>query len=181
MNNFCKEEIEPSLKLGRMIIFLKIVSIIHFIIILIDLIIQTRYLFFIVIQQIILYIGISSKYYGHYLLFILFCFFNLYQIIKILVTWAQKGFYKDNKIHQFCFYVFIFAFEIFCIFIAFQVYKQSKQEFRIRVGYANGQNEGYINIDNIYNHNLRENYHDNGNDNEENVPFRGQGFYGGRN
>ena len=181
MNNCCKEVIEPSLKLGRMITFLKIVSIIHFIIILIDLIIQTGFLFFIASQLIVFYIGISSKYYGHYLSFILFCSFNIYKLIKILVTWAQKGFYKDNKIHRFCFYVFIFVFEIFCIFIAFQVYKQSKHEFRIKVGYANDQNEGHINIENIYNHNLRENYHDYGNDNEENVPFRGEGFYGGRN
>ena len=59
MNNYCKEVIEPSLKLGRMITFLKIVSIIHFIIILIDLIIQTGFLFFIAIQIIIFYIGIT--------------------------------------------------------------------------------------------------------------------------
>ena len=71
------------------------------------------------------------------------------------------------------------VFEIFCIFISFQIYKQSKQEYRIKFGYANAQNEGYIHVDSIYNHNhyLIEDNNDYGNDNEENVPFRGEGFY----
>ena len=42
----------------------------------------------------------------------------------------------------FCFFVFIAVFELFCIFISFQAYKQSKQEYRIKFGYAEGENIG---------------------------------------
>ena len=173
MNRCCKQVIEPSLKLGKMIVFLKIVNIIHLIIINIDLFVIKIYFIFLMITQLIfILIGIYTKYFAHFLLFILICIFNFYKIVKYLVIWAQIGFYQNNKYIQFCFSVFLLAFEIFCIFIGFQLYKQTKQEFRIKFGFSSFENEGNINIQEINNNN----YRGNNNYNDEYIPIRGDGL-----
>ena len=61
MNGCCKEVLEPSIKLGRMISLLKIVVMIHFFLIFVDLfIIETGFFFLLFIQILVLLIGISS-------------------------------------------------------------------------------------------------------------------------
>ena len=126
---------------------------------------QSDFIFCLFIQEIFLIIGISSKYFVHYLIFIIICILNLYYDIQILGLWAQKGFYKNNKknnIYLFGFYSFILIFEIFCIYVLFQAYKQSKYEYKIKLGYVNNQNENSQN-----NPNFQENNVENNNDDED--------------
>ena len=60
--SFCKEVIEPSIKLGRMINFLKILYILHIIIIIIDIfIISTEFFIYLFLQKLILLTGISES------------------------------------------------------------------------------------------------------------------------
>ena len=166
--NCCKEVIEPSIKLDRMIKFLKTLYIFHIIIILIDIMaIQSDFIFCLFIQETFLIIGISSKYFAHYLIYINICIINLYYIFQKLGIWAQKGFYKNNNIYLFCFYSFILIFEIFCIYVLFQAYKQSKYEYKIKLGYVNEENENIPNNQHFQENN-RENNNDNINDNIDN-------------
>ena len=177
MNGCCKEVIEPSIKLGRMVTLSKILACFHFILILVDLfIVDTGIFFLMFIQFIILLVGISTKSFSHYLLFILNCFVNIFIIFQALGTWFQIGFYKNDNSIVFSFFVFLFVFEIFCIYVIFQSYKQSKQEYREKYGFAeegNGANggEGNIQIDNGNNNNNNGNF----------VPFQGNGVVVGGN
>ena len=157
--NFCKEVIEPSIKLGRMINFLKILYVLHIFLIFIDiLIIKADYFLLLIIQKLILLSGISSKYFVHYLIFILFCLNYLYIIIKIIIIWGQIGFDQKSNSYLFCYLVFLLAFEIFCIYTIFQVYKLSKYEYKIKLGYI---------IDENNNNRGNGNNQDNNNDNEQ--------------
>ena len=178
MNGCCKEVIEPSVKLGRMITLLKYVSIIHFLIIITDLfLIETGFFFLLFIQILVLLIGISSKYYAHYLLFILICFFNIFMTLQTLGRWFQIGFYKKDSSFAFSFYVFMLVFEIFCVFVVFQNHKQSKQEYRIKFGYAeeNDDENGNIHNQGMNENMVGRNY--NNNNNQGNfVPFQVQGI-----
>ena len=195
MNGCCREVIEPSLKLGRLIAFLKFVVFIHFFLVLVDLfIINTGFFFLLFIQILVLLIGISSKHFSQFLIFILICFFNFSLIFQTLGSWFQVGFYKNDSSFAFCFFVFMFVFELFCIFISFQAYKQSKQEFRIKFGYAAAENGGGVNNienaqdfeDNIQGFNNFGNNDNNNNNNNNNngggfVPFQGRGYAVGGN
>ena len=190
MNGCCKEVLEPSIKLGRMITLLKIVVMIHFCLIFADLfIIETGFFFLLFIQILVLLIGISSKHFAHYLLFILICFFNLFMTFQILGIWFQVGFFKNDSSTAFSFFVFIFVFEIFCIFVVFQSYKQSKQEYRQKYGFAAGENGGEEFLNGEENGNiqgLNNNQNDNRNNNNNNndggfVPFQGRGVAVGGN
>ena len=135
MNGCCREVIEPSVKLGRIVTLLKIIVVAHFLLIFIDLfLIETGFFFLLFIQILSLLIGISSKHFSHYLLYILICFFNFFMIFQSLGAWFQIGFYKNDSSFTFCFFVFIAVFEIFCIYAVFQAYKQSKQEYREKYG-----------------------------------------------
>ena len=186
--NCCREVIEPSLILGRQIIFLKMVIAAHFLLIFIDLIIiETGFFFSLLIQILLLFIGISSKHFAHFLVFILMCFINLFMFIDYLGRWFQFGFYESQSSFIFCYLVFITVFEIFCIFVVFQSYKQSKHEYRIKFGYVageNGEGENNQNADNIHENieginNLQNN--NNNNNNGGFVPFQGRGIAVGGN
>ena len=190
--NCCREVIEPSLKLGRMITFLKTIIFMHFFLIMIDLlVIETGFFFLLLVQILILFIGISSKHFSHFLLFILMCFFNLYMFIDYLGRWFQYGFYESQSSFVFGYLVFITVFEVFCIYIIFQAYKQSKQEYRIKYGYVAGENGEGENAENIHENiqginNLQNNNNNNNNDNNNNnnrgfVPFQGRGIVVGGN
>ena len=198
MNGCCKEVIEPSIKLGRLISFLKFIVFIHFMIIFIELfLIETGFFFLLFIQILVLLVGISSKHFAQFLLLILVCFFNFILIFQTLGSWFQVGFYKNDNSFVFCFFVFIAVFELFCIFISFQAYKQSKQEYRIKFGYAEGENiGGGNNIENAQDfednvqgfNNVGNNVNNinNGNNNNNNggggfVPFQGRGYAVGGN
>ena len=149
MNGCCQEVIEPSVKLGRMITFLKYIIVVYFFLIIMDLLlIDSGFFYYLFIQVLVLFICISTKHFGHFLFFILLLFFNLLIVFSVLGEWFQYGFYSNDSSIAFCYLVFIVIFEIFCIFVIFQCYKQSKQEYRIKYGYAEGENEGGENIQN---------------------------------
>ena len=189
--NCCREVIEPSLKLGRLLTFLKMIIVGHFLLIFIDLfLIETGFFFLLLIQILVLFIGMSSKHFSHFLLFILMCFFNLFMFIDYLGRWFQYGFYESHSSFVFCYLVFITVFEIFCIFTIFQAYKQSKFEYRIKYGYAAGENwdaEFNQNAEDIHENiqglnNLQNNNNNNNNNNNGGfVPFQGRGIAVGGN
>ena len=149
------------------------------------------------IQIIFLYVGISSKHFGHYLFFILICIYNISIGFNIVGLWFQSGFYDyEDKVPitetTFCFTIFILVFEVFCIYVVFQSYKQSKQEFRVNYGFIEGQNQIEENIQNepdIHENiqginNLQNNNNGNNNNNNNNegfVPFQGRGVAVGGN
>ena len=187
MNGCCNEVIEPSLKMGRIVTLLKYVATIHFILIFADLfIIETGLFFTLFIQAIVLLIGISSKYFSHFLLFILFSFFNIFWTFQTLGEWFQKGFYKNDSSFEFCFLVFLIVFEIFSIFVIFQAYKQAKQEYRIKFGYAAQENGLGENLQNAQDLNNAQDFNNDNNNNNNNdnggfVPFQGIGIAVGGN
>ena len=137
MNSCCREIMEPSIKFARMITLLKILGFINIPIILSDIFIfGTRFFIYLLIQLLGLLIGISSKYFGYYLFYLLYGILIICSCLGEIGTCLQIGDYNDHDYLSFCFISFIFIFEIFCIYVIFQVYKQSKHEFRINFGYA---------------------------------------------
>ena len=186
--NCCREVIEPSVKLGRMITFLKLIIVVYFFLIIVDLFLfETGFFFMILIQILVLFIAISSKHFAHFLLFILMSFLDFLMYFDYVGRWFQIGFYERQNSFVFCFLVFISIFQIFCIYVAFQLYKQSKQEYRIKYGYAEGgngegvnnQNDGDIHV-NIQGINNAQN-NNNNNNNRGFVPFQGRGYAVGGN
>ena len=179
MISWCQKVIEPSLKLSRMLKFLKYILLVQLLLMMIDIIfIQTNIFFLLFIQLFITIFGIMSINYSLYLILILVCFFNLYIIFKILGKWFIVGFYKNDSSFTFCYIVLIFVFEIFFIFYTFQLYKQSKHEYRIKYGYVAGQNDEGENIENDenVNENINQLNNNNENNNEEFLPFQGRGI-----
>ena len=172
----CREVIEPSIKLARMVTLLKILGFIHFALIIGDLFIfGTGIFFFLLVQFLVLLVGISSKHFGQLLLFILICFFNIYLCIGTIGAWFQVGFYKNDSSLAFGFLAFILIFEIFCIYVIFQTYKQAKHEYRIKLGYAPEDNANNFQM----NENLEglNNNNENGNMNQGGFnPFQGNGI-----
>ena len=184
MNMICREVIEPSIKLSKMVNLLKILGLLHFLLILGDLFLfKTGMFFFLLVQFLFLLISIVTKHFGQYLLFILICFFDAYTFFQNLGAWFQVGFYKGDKPAPFCFLVFLFIFEIFCIFFTFQAYKQSKHEYRIKLGFPPEEgiqmNDNFVHNNNDDN-NEGNNEEGNDNNNENNnqggfQPFQGHG------
>ena len=181
MNGCCKEVIEPSVKLSRIVSLLKIIAFAHFFIIIGDLFIfGTGFFFFLLFQFLVLLVSISSKHFGHYLFFILVSLFNLYMIIELIGIWFQVGFYSNQSSVSFCFLIFILIFEFFSITVIFRTYKQSKQEYRISFGYA--QEEGGQQNNNLVELNNNNDNDNNGNNNNGRfVPFQGHGVAVGGN
>ena len=136
MNVCCREVVEPSIKLAKMVNLLKILGFLHFALILGDLFLfGTGIFFFLLVQFLFLVIGITTKHFGQYLLFILICLFDTYTCIQNIGARFQIGFYKRDKTAPFGFLVFLLIFEVFCIYFTFQTYKQSKHEYRIKLGF----------------------------------------------
>ena len=183
MNSCCQEVLEPSIKLARMITLLKILGIVHFALIVGDLFVfVTGIFFFLLVQFLVLLVAISSKHFGQFLFFILVCFFNIYLCISNIGAWFQIGFYKNDSSLGFGFLSFILIFEIFCIYVIFQTYKQAKHEYRIKLGYAP---EDIPNQNNFQMNNnlegLNNNFNNEDNNNENNngggfAPFQGNGI-----
>ena len=176
MNGCCREVIEPSIKLARMVTLLKILGFIHFALIIGDLFIfGTGIFFFLLIQFLVLLVGISSKHFGQLVLFILICFFNIYLCVGTIGAWFQVGFYKNDSSVAFGFLAFILIFEIFCIYVIFQTYKQAKHEYRIKLGFAPEENQNNFqmndNLEGLNNNNENENNNQGGF-----APFQGNGI-----
>ena len=200
MNICCREVLEPSIKLSKMVNLLKIIGFFHFALILGDLFLfGTGIFFFLLVQFLFLIMSVTTKHFGQYLLFILICLFNTYTCIQKIGAWFQMGFSKRDKTAPFGFLVFLLIFEIFCIYSIFQVYKQSKHEYRLKLGFPpeegfqmNDANENVHDHDNVVGLNINDvegddNINDNNfnnnnnNNNDENnnhgvfQPFQGHG------
>ena len=155
MNICCREVLEPSIKLAKMVNLLKIIGFFHFALILGDLFLfGTGVFFFLLVQFLFLIMSVTTKHFGQYLLFILICLFNTYTCIQKIGARFQTGFSKRDKTAPFGFLVFLVIFEIFCNYSIFQAYKQSKHEYRLKLGFP--PEEGLQMNDNV-----NENNHDN--------------------
>ena len=177
MNSCCKEVVEPSIKLARMVTLLKILAFLHFAIIIGDLFLfNTGYFFVLLIQFLVLLISISSKHFGHYLYYILLCFINSFTALKTLGAWFQIGFYKKDDPVVFGFNIFVLVFEIFCIYVVFQIYKQAKHEFRIKMGFIPGEGPNGNNFNNDNEEELNDNDFEEGNNNNNNQNNNEGGF-----
>ena len=103
----------------------------------------------------------------------------LYTIISRLGVMFQVGFTKKSNPLGFGFLSFTTVFQIFAIYVVFQVYKQAKHEYRIKYGYvpANEQNEQIDENANLVGDNNEEN--DNGQNGNNNAvefeAFQGNG------
>ena len=178
MNSCCKEVIEPSIKLGRMITLLKIIAFLHFAIIIVDIFFfNTGFFFVLLIQFLALLISISSKHFGHLFYIILLCLINSFSAFKSIGAWFQIGFYKKDNPLVFGFDIFILIFEIFCIYVIFQTYKQAKHEFRIKMGYIPGEGPNGNNFDNNNEEELNDNFEEDNNDNNNNQNNNEGGFH----
>ena len=189
MNICCREVLEPSIKLSKMVNLLKILGFCHFALILGDLFLfGTGIFFFLLFQFLFLIMSITTKHFGQYLLFILICIFNTYTCLQKIGAKFQIGFTKRDKTSSFGFLVFLFIFEVFNIYSIFQAYKQSKHEYRLKLGFP--PEEGFQMNDNVnenaHGNVLGLNMNDDGNDenindnNENNnqggfQPFQGHG------
>ncbi len=168
MNVCCKEEIEPSLTLKRMISFLKFVVFLHFVIITFDfLIAQTGFYLLFIFQVIVFSFGICKKHFGYFLYFIMFLYFYIFLLFYILIEPFQTGLSSSDSKFIFCFYVFLLVFEIFCVYAVFQVYKQAKYEYRNQYGFNADNDDEENNNDNDNNNN-----NNNNNNNEDLAPFQ---------
>ena len=158
MNECCRDEIEPSLTLKRMMSLLKLILAVHFFIMIIDMFyIGTGFSFYLFCQVIVNLLALCTKHFGHFLYIIIFIGLCILLLVYTLGVWFQRGFAFYNNEVIFCFYVFILVFEISCGYVDFQIYKQAKHEFRIQYGFIGGDNDEENN---------------NNNDNEENIPFQ---------
>ena len=101
---------------------------------------------------------------------------------KILEHGFKLDFIKAISPHH-CFLFFLFIFEIFFIFFTFQAYKQSKHEYRIKLGFPPEEgiqmNDNFVHNNNDDN-NEGNNEEGNNNNNENNnqggfQPFQGHG------
>ena len=157
MNECCRDEIEPSLILKRMMSLLKLILALHFFVMIIDMFyIGTGFSFYLFCQMIVNMLALCTKYFGHFLYIIIFIVLCIILIVYNIGVRFQSGFAFYNNEVVFCFYVFLLVFEILCGYVDFQLYKQAKHEYRIQYGFVAGDND-------------EEN---NNNDNEENAPFQ---------
>ena len=177
MNGCCKEVIEPSVKLARMVNLLKLLEFLYFALVLLDLFLFDTGIFFMLLFQIVfLLFGISSKHFGYLLLSILVSLFYLYTIITRVGASFQIGFNKKSDPLAFGFLSFTAVFEIFCIYVVFQTYKQAKHEYRIKYEYVpaedrNNENNNQIDDNvNLMDNNNEENNGQNGNNNNFEFP-----------
>ena len=115
-------------------------------------------------------------------------FMYIYKIFERAIQGFLVGINDGSKAMSFCFGVFLSVFEVFCIFFTFQLYKQSKHEYRINKGIIQddrvpiqvNENENNDENNNEYNNDNNDdemNYNNeeanNENDNQdENQPFQ---------
>ena len=138
----CGEAIHPSIKLSKMITLLKVIGFLHFPIILLDIFLfKTTYFIVLFIQLAFLSFSICTKDYGWFLIAIIIYLIFLYELIEGGVRKFLLGINDDSRTLTFCLNIFLIVFEIFCIFLTFQIYKQSKHEMRIYLGFIPNPND----------------------------------------
>ena len=138
----CKEVIEPSIKLSKMVKLLKIIGFLHYPLIVLDIFLfETNYFIVLFFQLVVLYFSICRKDYGWFVIVIIIYLIFMYELIEGGVRKFLLGINDDSKTLPFCFNIFLLVFEIFCLFLTFQLYKQSKHEMRIKLGFIPNPNE----------------------------------------
>ena len=187
----CREEFVPSIKLANMIKLLKVIAFIHLVIVVLDIFLFKTNLFFLFLFQLmVIIISTCSKRYGCFMIVLIIYFMYIYKIFERAIQGFLVGINDGSKAMSFCFKVFLSVFEVFCIFFTFQLYKQSKHEYRINKGIIqddrvpiqvnqneNENNDEYNNEYNNDNNDDEMNYNNeeanNENDNQdENQPFQ---------
>ena len=187
----CREEFVPSIKLANMIKLLKVIAFIHLVIVVLDIFLfQTNLFFLFLFQLMVIIISTCSKRYGCFMIVLIIYFMYIYKIFERAIQGFLVGINDGSKAMSFCFRVFLSVFEVFCIFFTFQLYKQSKHEYRINKGIIqddrvpiqvneneNENNDEYNNEYNNDNNDDEMNYNNeeanNENDNQdENQPFQ---------
>ena len=165
MLNCCTRSINPTFKLIKMVNFLIGIFIILIIIVLVKILYLKKAGFiFDAIKSIILIISIVTKHYGYMLLFCVFTLISLLESIESIGISFQVGFTIFSSKLNFILRLTFFIFDIFCVFVSFQVYKRMKFEYKVKMGYER------FNNNRNRNNNERNNIHNI--DNEENQPLQ---------
>ena len=136
----CNEVIEPSVKLSKMMRILKFYALIHVLLAIADIIFfKVSFFFLLLFSFLYIIISIKSKNFGNQILVIIFCIMMIAALIQRIGARIIGGFIKFKDDKSFYFLSFLLIFEIFCAYLMFQVYKQSKYEYKISYGYAPGE------------------------------------------
>ena len=144
----CKDVIEPSLKLKRIVRLIKLIILLYILIMIFDAsFAHIGYSFYLFFQMIMIMLGTGTKHFGYILMSLVYTMFILFLLLSSFYSWVQQyNIIYNNKL-GFCFFAFLFSVEIFSIFVLFQFYKQAKHEFRIQYGFFAGDDQGEDNGD----------------------------------
>mgnify|MGYP007012630984 CR=1 FL=1 len=108
MNECCRDVIQPSLTLKRMIVLLKLNLYFHFVIIAFDMLVsQTGFYTLLFLQMIMYLFGMCTKHFGYIFTFIIFLFIYIYSIFRALIGGPSTGLDKAKNEVRFCFFVFL--------------------------------------------------------------------------
>ena len=144
----CNEVIEPSVKLSKMMRILKFYALIHVLLAISDIIFFKVNIFInLFINFLFIIISIKSKNFGNHILVIILCLMIIPILIQLIGARIIGGYIKFKDDISFYFLTFMLIFEIFCVYLMFQVYKQSKYEYKSAYGYGPDEDEGIIIID----------------------------------
>ena len=144
----CNEVIEPSVKLSKMMRILKFYALIHVLLAISDIIFFKVNIFInLFINFLCIIISIKSKNFGSHILVIILCLMIIPILIQLIGARIIGGYIKFKDDISFYFLTFMLIFEIFCVYLMFQVYKQSKYEYKSAYGYGPDEDEGIIIID----------------------------------
>ena len=146
----CNEVIEPSVKLSKMLRILKFYALIHVLLAISDIIFFKVNIFInLFINFLCIIISIKSKNFGNHILVIILCLMIIPILIQLIGARIIGGYIKFKDDISFYFLTFMLIFEIFCVYLMFQVYKQSKYEYKSAYGYGPDEegDEGIIIID----------------------------------
>ena len=112
MNICCRESLEPSIKLSKMINLLKVIAFVYFVLIIADIFLFKTSLFFLLLFQLLLLLfTILKKDYGYFLFFILICLMYILQYLENVVKRFKYGINHGGELAlAFCYSVLLFYF-----------------------------------------------------------------------
>ena len=175
----CIEVIEPSIKLSKMLTLLKALIFFQLPLVFLDIFLfKTTFYIRFLSQLPVIFLGICTKNYGNFLMGVLVYLIFFITFIESVIAKFKEGINTGKNPVTFCYRVFASVFEFFCTFYLFQIYKQSKHEMRIKLGFIPDDRE-QIQIDednNRFNNNEEDNVDNNNNNNQDEFqPFQGHG------
>ena len=182
MNICCRESLEPSIKLSKMINLLKVIAIVYFVLIIADIFLFKTSLFFLLLfQLLVLLFTILKKDYGYFLFFILICLMYILQYLENVVKRFKYGINHGGELAlAFCYSVLLFVLQVFSIFYTYKIYKQAKHEMKIKLGYIQDDQERvqvFENNEEVENGEGNQNNNENNENNNQGEfqPFQGHG------